>query len=437
MRKIVWVIVVFLSFFSVNSVYALASDQARRNLTILLDSRECPNCDLSGLDLTRLDLSHTNLQGADLSFSRCNLASFAYADLKGAKLHGVALFGADMEGADLRHADLSGTDMESVFLGDALLDDRLQTDEMVQSVSGISDTVIEGTEEEPMFIQAARHKKMTTVSSLPYGRIAAKALPEPPSVSVQENLSIVTGENRDTPLFISADKKKRHMQAMGYAAVVDNDRMVIRAKNRKKKVRPDISNRQRDGQIAALQPELALWQTVPASKISGRSHSAGSIADKEKKGGLFSSKRVQPLTGGAIFMDKRGRGRSIAGNGGKKSALPESMRNRTKRAQLLRLLKTGECNGCNLAGLDLSGQSFAGASLERANLTGCKLRGTDLQRANLKAARLVEAELQQVRLDGALLNQANLSYADLTGASISDADFTGAQLTGTIGFDEN
>ncbi len=363
MRKTVSIIVVFFSLFSVNSVYALASDQARRNLKILLDSRECPNCDLSGLDLTRLDLSHTNLQGADLSFSRCNLASLAYADLRGARLHGAVLSGADMEGADLRHTDLSKTDMESVFLGDALLDDGLLAEETVQSVSGASDTVLEETEKEPLVIQAARHKKMTTVSSVPDGRMAAKALPEPPSVLGQENLSIVPERNRETPLFISADKKKRHAKAVGDAAVVDDDRMVIRAKNRKKKAQPDISNRQRDRQIAALQPELALWQAVPASKISGQSHPAGPVADKEKKRDLFSSKRAQPLTGGALFMEKRGRGRSITGNGGKESALPESMRNRTKRAQLLRLLKTGECNGCNLAGLDLSGQSFAGLSV--------------------------------------------------------------------------
>ncbi len=438
MRKIFSITAVFFSFFLfVNPAYTRSSDQAKQNLRILLDRRECPNCDLSGLDLTRLDLSHTNLQGADLSFSLCNLTNFAYADLKGAKLHGTVLVGADMEGVDLRRVDLSATDMESAFLGDALFDDDTAeaSNEIVKSVPVVKSSIATGMEKEPVLIRANRYKKMRVVPPLSSGQTLENVSSGPPLFPAKESFPVVTDEN-GAPPFITAHKKKRRMAAMGYVAD-KNGRTVIRALHRKKrKGQPDISNSQRDEQLALLQPVSSNWRMVPTTKIFGRSQSVSSSAAKAKQESLLSAKSVQRLASGTVFTGQGGK-RRIAGSKGARSVLPESMKNRTKRSHLLRLLKTNECNGCNLAGLDLSGQSFVGANLEQANLTGCKLRGADLRRANLKAARLVKAEMQQVRLDGALLKRANLSYANLTGASMSGINFTDAQLTGVVGLDRN
>ncbi|MER3476774.1 MAG: low-complexity protein, partial [Leptolyngbya sp. ERB_1_2] len=58
-----------------------------------------------------------------------------------------------------------------------------------------------------------------------------------------------------------------------------------------------------------------------------------------------------------------------------------------------RLLTTGECSGCNLAGANLKeihalGADLRNANLEGANLTGANLEGADLTGANLKKANL-------------------------------------------------
>lgn len=107
------------------------------DLKRLIETKECPGCDLQSADLRRLDLSGANLAGANLQD-----ANFFYAVLDGANLSGAdlrssnlayvsalprltdrrdslgqqieipALFvGADLTGALLTYADFSGADM--------------------------------------------------------------------------------------------------------------------------------------------------------------------------------------------------------------------------------------------------------------------------------------------------------------------------------------
>jgi len=69
----------------------------------LLETKQCPGCNLlranlSGADLTQADLSGANLIGANLSG----------ANLSGANLSEANLGGANLLGADLSEADLSG-----------------------------------------------------------------------------------------------------------------------------------------------------------------------------------------------------------------------------------------------------------------------------------------------------------------------------------------
>lgn len=115
----------------------------------LLQTKQCPNCDLVGADLrsdTGINLSGANLSGANLSGARlpkanlqgANLnnailidtdlvvANLSKADLRGAQLRGATLnfaylSKADLSGADLRDATLKGAVLSSANLNNANL----------------------------------------------------------------------------------------------------------------------------------------------------------------------------------------------------------------------------------------------------------------------------------------------------------------------------
>ena len=78
------------------------------NIRQILQTKECPNCDLS-----RAKLSFANLRGANLRYA--NLFS---ADLKLADLREANLIGAILDKADLRGADLTGADLTSAYMSE-------------------------------------------------------------------------------------------------------------------------------------------------------------------------------------------------------------------------------------------------------------------------------------------------------------------------------
>lgn len=114
------------------SPMAHALDEA--DLQRLIETGECPGCDLEGADLRRLDLSGANLEGANMQ-----AANFFYAILDGANLSGTDLssanlsyvralpltldsngeilefparfVGANLEGALMNYGDFSGAEM--------------------------------------------------------------------------------------------------------------------------------------------------------------------------------------------------------------------------------------------------------------------------------------------------------------------------------------
>jgi uncharacterized protein YjbI with pentapeptide repeats len=112
--------------------------------------------------------------------------------------------------------------------------------------------------------------------------------------------------------------------------------------------------------------------------------------------------------------------------------------------QLAQLMKTKECNGCDLSGADLIGADLIGAKLQGANLnatnlTGANLSNADLTRASLAGSNLVGANLQQSTLTETSFAYANLALAqfnnalltktDLAAANLMGANFTGAKVT--------
>lgn len=93
------------------------------------------------------------------------------------------------------------------------------------------------------------------------------------------------------------------------------------------------------------------------------------------------------------------------------------------------------CERCDLAGADLSGQflrlaAFQSTNLEGADINGAELTGIHLNRANLDGADLSRTNMAGAVLTSASLRNANLAYARLDAVRMAGADFTGANLTG-------
>ncbi len=76
-----------------------------------------------------------------------------------------------------------------------------------------------------------------------------------------------------------------------------------------------------------------------------------------------------------------------------------------------RLLKTNDCQGCDLSGVNLAG----------ADLSYNKLQNADLRGANLDGVNLRQTDLRHANLDGASLRNANLISTDFRDATFTKA----------------
>lgn len=85
----------------------------------LLSTKNCPQCNLSGVGLVMSDLSGGNLSQANLVGANLSRSNLMGADLRGANLTGASLFGANLTGADLRGANLNGADLREAYLTNA------------------------------------------------------------------------------------------------------------------------------------------------------------------------------------------------------------------------------------------------------------------------------------------------------------------------------
>lgn len=93
-----------------------------REMTHLLDEKECVKCDLASQNLQNASLKKADLEEANLSGANLSGAFLRGANLKSATLAKANLSGANLEGADLSGADLSGANLEGANLEDALLE---------------------------------------------------------------------------------------------------------------------------------------------------------------------------------------------------------------------------------------------------------------------------------------------------------------------------
>ncbi|OGH00018.1 MAG: hypothetical protein A2426_08530 [Candidatus Lambdaproteobacteria bacterium RIFOXYC1_FULL_56_13] len=101
-----------------------------------------------------------------------------------------------------------------------------------------------------------------------------------------------------------------------------------------------------------------------------------------------------------------------------------------EKAQLDRLIATGECRRCDLSAANLKGLFLAKAKLEEANLSDANLDGAQLSKAQLGKANLAGASLKGAFLGGADLTLADLSDSDLSRTQFYNAKLLGTKLTG-------
>ena len=93
-----------------------------------------------------------------------------------------------------------------------------------------------------------------------------------------------------------------------------------------------------------------------------------------------------------------------------------------------KLMATGECENCDLSGIELKGLNLQGANLHRATLESAQLKGVQLQGANLKMANLRDAQLQGINLQGAYSQKADFQRANLDGANLQGTNLNGSNL---------
>ena len=94
------------------------------NITKLLTTNECEQCDLSGADLSNSNLRSAKLFGANLSDANLSHSDLYRADLHYTNLQNANLQNAYMKDADLKHADLRDADLRDADLTGADLNHK-------------------------------------------------------------------------------------------------------------------------------------------------------------------------------------------------------------------------------------------------------------------------------------------------------------------------
>ncbi len=113
----------FFTALVLTAIYPISPGKAEKSQHTqqLLSTKQCPNCELTGVGLVLANLQGANLQGANLSGANLSRANLSGADLSGANLAGTSLFGANLTGANLTGANFAGTDLRSAYLTGANL----------------------------------------------------------------------------------------------------------------------------------------------------------------------------------------------------------------------------------------------------------------------------------------------------------------------------
>ncbi len=118
---------------------SLVDEMRATNVTRLVLTNQCYECDLVGVDL-----SSTHLIGADLRGAHLTGANLSWSNLEGADLTGADLTGADLTGAFLTNASLANADLDNVNFSQAILHDVDVAGASMENLN-LAGATIEGT----------------------------------------------------------------------------------------------------------------------------------------------------------------------------------------------------------------------------------------------------------------------------------------------------
>ncbi|MBL4902479.1 pentapeptide repeat-containing protein [Desulfocapsa sp. AH-315-G09] len=428
-----WLTLLSLSLLAnhVNAGNLSTSTEVQNNINILIETRSCPQCDLSGANLSRLDLSGTNLDGANLSRSKLALANLSEANLQNADLREANFSGADLANTDMRGADLTGTIFVGAYMVGTMLDGKMITttpyasdkiSDVEESVY-VEDIVKSKTPQDPKALNIGMRKDFEeTPPVIPAKTIEEKITQETETVDPVESVTFAYAETSEEML----PSQSAGAPAAKVAPAIDEVR--IQEGTMVTEDLPEFAETKKEPYQSQLNDN-----TIEESKETEGVLLNEAFADESKVEGLVNNDKrsVAEDSPQSIDVPEESEGivQSVLNMFSSVEPSTEVLRNAAV------LLDSNHCYGCDLQGVNLSGENLDGADLEGANLSKAILKNVDLEGANLKGANLSGADLS-----GADLSEADLYKADLSGANLSDANLENALLddanfTGVIGYD--
>ncbi|MEA3467892.1 MAG: pentapeptide repeat-containing protein [Thermodesulfobacteriota bacterium] len=460
------------------------STEVQKNISILQESNQCSQCNLSGANLNRLDLSGANLEGADLSRAKLFLTNLSGANLRNADLREASFGGADLAEADLRGADLAGASLVGAYMSGTLLDGEMvaTTPYAQDAISDIEETVyVEDTvnskalpETEEMSIGTRRDFEETPPSlpveekeqqiekqspkiaaiendTFAYDDVTEDTLPKQsaaaPDVKDAPAIRDVRLQEETEPEILLSDTTKKQLSSEN-TAVTSAQEQEIQAESQSvdesfaAKDESPASDLQSDTQeenieiveqteiVEIVEEEKPIMADVdvPQEFVTSRDAPAEKVSETEVavggEGEILENTQVSDSEVGADEnKDAAGEDVGIVQSmlNVFSSSTPEEPPTEVM-SNVARLLDTKQCYGCNLSGVNLSGENLDGADLEAADLSNTVLTKVDFEGANLKGA----------NLSGADLSEADLSEADMYKAVLTNANLTNAKLEGTL-----
>jgi len=442
------------SIFSVPGIAAelSSSTTVQANKKQLLETRGCPQCDLSGANLNRLDLSGVNLEGANLSRAQMALTNLSGANLKNCDLREAIFNGADLAEIDLRGADLTGASMVGAYMYGALMDGEIiETSPYAgdEELKDVKETVyVEDTakpknvpETEEIVIPSRRDFEETPpVVPISVDRNGSDNASEVPDVSDDITLAYEDATLPRQSVAAPEAKAAPAIQEVRIEDVTVEDVIIVPEEAIEQEIKGEKALIESDAVEEEKEIENAFTEEVQQEVIQGEVSASVSVSEKENilEDNSTDSPVVdkEPEGGGDIVESPSsdvvsenssdeevvseeqevGIVKTVLSVFSKEEPSSEVMKN------VAMLLDQNSCYACEFSGVDLSGENLDGADLEGANFSNAILKGVDFEGANLKGANFT----------GADLSGADLSKADLYRAILKDTDLTDAKLENTL-----
>lgn len=496
LKRGVFVILGGVMVFCWNS-FALAGEKSDANLVQenrkqLIETHNCPGCDLSGVNLDRVNLTGANLEGANLEQARLRLATLAKANLRNSNLKGAMFGGADLAEADLRGANLKGATFVGAYLVGTKVDNESllhpsSTDQVAEDIPAEETKNPNASAQDVLRTPSVIEKNGNQTDSATKNQTSAisKSI-DPPSSSdpgfFDKTLKSVQGffgqAEDDTQKSNKADERGKSEKAREELPPVvqaqsEKDIVATKAQVKNdqpseviehKEVTPSIEQGffdktiesvkgmfgqgEGDSEAVTKKSEKVTQEISPAVQTESAKNvvvDSGPVKDND----ITAAKEINKddPSDSVGFIDKTME--SVKGlfgqNESDSSGAVAVPSNETKKSSVAVPLSTVETAAAGKASAEKSDSTKEteknkqrlldtkrcyGCSLIGVDLIGQKLSEVDLEGADLTGARLEGADLEKANLKGAVLVGVDLRNANLKATDLYKANLTEADLTG-------